>query len=223
MARIVKRAVTTLSINYAVCLPALKVRDNCWHSRRMEKDTDEAILEKIAAGDDVAFATLYDRFAGRLYALALRILDDEQDARDALQEGFLYLWEKASSYDASKSKAYTWSVMIFRHKAIDRLRSRRRRLKLSDMAANDLIEIDRYNSEPGDELAAKADDAEAVRRAMKSLPDEQRKSIEWAFFRGLTHHQLAEFFGQPLGTVKTNIRRGLLRLRDALKGAGSHD
>ena len=111
--------------------------------------------------------------------------------------------------------------MIFRHKSIDRLRSRRRRVKLSEMAANDLIEIDRFNPDSGDEMAAKADDAAAVRRAMKSLPDEQRKSIEWAFFRGFTHHQLAEVFGQPLGTVKTNIRRGLLRMRDALKGGES--
>lgn len=184
----------------------------------MEKETDETILQRVAAGDDSAFAALYDRFSGRLYALALRILEDEQDARDALQEGFLYLWEKALNFDPSKSKAYTWSVMIFRHKAIDRLRSRRRRLKLSEMAANELIEIDRINPETGDQAAAKAEDAEAVRRALKSLPDEQRKSIEWAFFRGFTHHQLSEFFGQPLGTIKTNIRRGLLRLRDTLGG-----
>ncbi len=193
-------------------------RGNFWHLTRMEKETDESILQRVAAGDDSAFAALYDRFSGRLYALALRILEDEQDARDALQEGFLYLWEKASSYDQSKSKAYTWSVMIFRHKAIDRLRSRRRRLKLSDDAAHDLVELNHVTHEQADEAAARTDDAEAVRRAMKSLPDEQRKSIEWAFFRGLTHHQLAEFLGLPLGTVKTNIRRGLLRLRDALKG-----
>lgn len=184
----------------------------------MEKETDENILQRVAAGDDAAFAALYDRFSGRLYALALRILEDEQDARDALQEGFLYLWEKASSFDPSKSKAYTWSVMIFRHKAIDRLRSRRRRLKLNDDAATGLIELGHNPQDQADQAAAKSDDAEAVRRAMKSLPDEQRKSIEWAFFRGLTHHQLAEFLGLPLGTVKTNIRRGLLRLRDALKG-----
>lgn len=213
--------VNALLINSAVWLPARKVHDNRWHLSRMEKETDESILQRIAAGDDAAFAALYDRFSGRLYALALRILEDEQDARDALQEGFLYLWEKASNFDPTKSKAYTWSVMIFRHKAIDRLRSRRRRLKLADDAANDLIEIDRFNPETGDELAAKADDAAAVRRAMKSLPEEQRKSIEWAFFRGFTHHQLAEFFGQPLGTVKTNIRRGLLRLRDAMRGGES--
>ncbi len=213
--------VNALLINSAVWLPARKVHDNRWHLSRMEKETDESILQRIAADDDAAFAALYDRFSGRLYALALRILEDEQDARDALQEGFLYLWEKASNFDPTKSKAYTWSVMIFRHKAIDRLRSRRRRLKLADDAANDLIEIDRFNPETGDELAAKADDAAAVRRAMKSLPEEQRKSIEWAFFRGFTHHQLAEFFGQPLGTVKTNIRRGLLRLRDAMRGGES--
>lgn len=211
-----------LTMNSDFRLPVCRERETYRPTNFMEKETDESILHRVAKGDDSAFAALYDRFSGRLYALALRILDDEQDARDALQEGFLYLWEKASNFDPAKSKAYTWSVMIFRHKAIDRLRSRRRRLKLSDMAANDLIELDRFTPEQSDHAMEKADDAEAVHRAMKSLPDEQRKSIEWAFFRGYTHHQLAEFFGQPLGTVKTNIRRGLLRLRDALKGS-HHD
>ncbi len=214
-------SVISLSVDSVLSLPAHREYDNYWRLSRMEKETDEIILQRVAAGDDSAFAALYDRFSGRLYALALRILEDEQDARDALQEGFLYLWEKASNFDPVKSKAYTWSVMIFRHKAIDRLRSRRRRLKLAEMAANDLIELDRINPESADQVASKADDVTAVRRAMKSLPDEQRKSIEWAFLRGFTHHQLAEFFGQPLGTVKTNIRRGLLRLRDTLRGAES--
>lgn len=211
-------SVISLSFDSVVSLPQRRAYDICLNLRVMEKETDESILYRVAAGDEAAFAALYDRFSGRLYAVALRILEDEQDARDALQEGFLYLWEKASNFDSLKSKAFTWSVMIFRHKAIDRLRSRRRRLKLNEIAANDLIELDRFTPDQADHAVERADDAEAVRKAMKSLPDDQRKSIEWAFLRGFTHHQLSEFMGLPLGTVKTNIRRGLLRLRDTLKG-----
>lgn len=188
----------------------------------MEQVTDEAILLRVAARDQAAFAELYDRFSGSLFALARRILDDEQEARDALQDGFIYLWDKAADYDPVKSKAFTWAVIIFRHKAIDRLRALRRRLRLADMAAEELIPLeDTKLSDRADHAVDRAERARTVRRALSSLPDQQRRSIEWAFLKGLTHHQLAEMFNEPLGTVKTNIRRGLLRLRDILKGGES--
>lgn len=186
---------------------------------RMEQETDEAILQRVAARDQAAFAELYDRFSGSLFALARRILNDEQEARDALQDGFLYLWDKAADYDPVKSRAFTWAVIIFRHKAIDRLRALRRRLKLTDMAAEELIPLaEDKNTERADHAAARSERAALVRRALAALPEAQRKSIEWAFLKGFTHHQLAELFNEPLGTVKTNIRRGLLRLRDILRG-----
>lgn len=190
------------------------------HARhRMEQETDEAILKRVAARDEAAFAELYDRFSGPLFALARRILDDEQEARDTLQDGFLYLWDKAAGYDPIKSKAFTWAVIIFRHKAIDRLRALRRRLKLADMAAEELLPLeDAKSADRADHAAERSERAALVRRALISLPEPQRKSIEWAFLKGFTHHQLAEMFNEPVGTVKTNIRRGLLRLRDVLKG-----
>jgi RNA polymerase sigma-70 factor, ECF subfamily len=184
----------------------------------MDQDTDEIILQKVAARDESAFAELYDRFSGSLYALVKRILENEQDARDALQEGFLYLWDKAGDYDSTKSKAFTWAVIIFRHKAIDRLRSQRRRLKLFEDAAAEGATLLVASQETADEAVERMENAGNVRRALATLPEDQRKCIEWAFLKGLTHHQLAELSGSPLGTVKTNIRRGLLRLRDILKG-----
>ena len=188
----------------------------------MEPESDEAILQRVAARDQAAFAELYDRFSGALFALSRRILDDEQEARDALQEGFLYLWDKAADYDPVKSKAFTWAVIIFRHKAIDRLRALRRRAKLVENATEELLPLTSgKTSERADHAAESADRAQLVRRALTSLPEAQRKSIEWAFLKGFTHHQLAEMFNEPLGTVKTNIRRGLLRLRDILKGGES--
>jgi RNA polymerase sigma-70 factor (ECF subfamily) len=196
-------------------------RSQCYQDR-MESDTDEAILQRVAARDQAAFAELYDRFSGGLFALARRILNDEQEARDALQDGFLYLWEKAPDYDPIKSKAFTWAVMIFRHKAIDRLRSIRRRQRLNDAAAQELPPLNEAPaSERADYAADRAERADMVRKALASLPEMQRKSIETAFLKGYTHHQLAEMFEEPLGTVKTNIRRGLLRLRDMLKGGVS--
>jgi RNA polymerase sigma-70 factor (ECF subfamily) len=188
----------------------------------METETDEDILQRVAARDQTAFAELYDRFSGSLYALARRILNDEQEARDALQEGFLYLWEKAASYDPIKSKAFTWSVIIFRHKAIDRLRSLRRRKRLEDAMTVEYLPLnDSAHSERADQAVDRAERAALVRKALASLPEPQRKSIECAFLKGLTHHELSTMFGEPLGTVKTNIRRGLLRLRDILKGGDS--
>lgn len=184
---------------------------------RMEKETDEAILQRVARGDEAAMAELYDRFAPALFAVARRILGDEQEARDALQDGFLYIWNKAAEYEPARSKAFTWSVMIFRNKAIDRLRASRRRVRLNETAAVNLLDLESPQSERADLSVERAESAEAVRRAMRSLPDEQRKCIEWAFLRGLTHHQLSELLGEPLGTVKTNIRRGLMRLRDLLQ------
>lgn len=187
----------------------------------MEQETDEALLQKAARGDESAFAALYDRFSAPLYSIARRILSDEQEARDALQEGFLYLWDHAPQFDATRGKAFSWMVMIFRNKAIDRLRASRRRFRLNEMAADYLLDLDNALPESADTTVDRSERAEMVRRAIHSLPEDQRKCIEWAFLRGLTHVQLAELMGAPLGTVKTNIRRGLLRLRDILQEVGS--
>jgi len=188
----------------------------------MEQETDEAIMIRVARGDEAAFAALYDRYSGPLFGLAKRILNDEQEAREALQEGFLYIWEKAANYDPEKSRAFSWAVMVFRNKAIDRLRASRRRIKLTDAAAASPVDYT-MGSEPAraDRAADLADRADVVKKALRALPEEQRRCIEASFFRGLTHHQLAELFGAPLGTIKTNIRRGLLRLRDIVKGGES--
>jgi len=187
----------------------------------MDQESDEAILKRVATRDQAAFAALYDRFSGSLYALVKRILENEQDAKDALQEGFLYLWDKAGEYDPDKSKAFTWAVIIFRHKAIDRLRSLRRRIRLAEEAADEALTFKNDDNERADQAAERHERARIVHRALTSLPDEQRRCIESAFLKGLTHHQLAEMQGTPLGTVKTNIRRGLIRLRDILKGGDS--
>ena len=184
----------------------------------MDQESDETLMQRVAARDEAAFAALYDRFSGSLYALVKRIVEDEQDAAEILQEGFLYLWERASEYNPARSKAFTWAVIIFRHKAIDRLRSLRRRTRLTDQASVELLPLHGELTERSDHAADRVERATLVRQALISLPEDQRKCIEWAFLKGYTHHQLSEMFGAPLGTVKTHIRRGLVKLRDILKG-----
>jgi RNA polymerase sigma-70 factor (ECF subfamily) len=183
----------------------------------MEHETNEAILQRIARGDETALAALYDRFAPLLFAIARRILGDDREARDALQDGFLRLWETAADYDPARNNAFSWSVMNFRNNAIDRLRANRRRLRLNEAGAENLLDLESSRPEGSEPPLERAGSAETVRRAMRSLPDEQGKCIEWAFLRGLTHLQLSELLGAPAGNVKTNIRRGLLRLRDLLQ------
>lgn len=183
-----------------------------------ERESDETILARVAGGDEAAFALLYDRFSSPLFGLMRQMLGDEHDAEDVLQDGFVNLWDKAANYDPSKGKAFTWAVMIFRNKAIDRLRARGRRARLNEQAADECDIWSGAAVQSADDAVNDQDRASLVRNALLSLPAEQRKLIELAFLKGLTHPAIAETVGMPLGTVKTSIRRGLLRLREMIKG-----
>ena len=182
----------------------------------LERQLDAELLGRVATGDEAAFARLYDRFAPGLYSLVLKILRDEKEAEDVLQEGFAHLWRRASAFDSARSGAFTWAVMVFRHKAIDRLRARSRRDRTMDLAAR---EAERFPAE--DDLSALApamrERHAQVRSALDHIPADQKQAVELAFFAGLTHEQIAERLAAPLGTIKARIRRGLLRLRDFMK------
>lgn len=182
--------------------------------------SDETLLQRAGTGDTRAFEQLYDRYAPRLLGLLRQMLSDEREAEDVLQEGFLYLWDHASSYDPERSRAFTWSVMIFRHKAIDRMRALGRRNQMIERATVETIALETADMGADDTLAMK-ERQNQVRTALKALPGDQRQLIEFAFLKGLTHPVIAESLGLPLGTVKTNIRRGLLKLRDLMKGGVS--
>ncbi|MBE7493647.1 MAG: sigma-70 family RNA polymerase sigma factor [Verrucomicrobiaceae bacterium] len=180
--------------------------------------TDEELLQRAGRGDSRAFDQLYDRLAPRLYGLLRQMLHDEKDAEDVLQDGFVQLWEHASSFDSSRAKAFTWAVMIFRNKAIDRMRALGRRTRLVEAASVEHATLSEDVQRGADEDVVSQERASIVREALKQLPPEQRRLVELAFLKGLTHHVISETLGMPLGTVKTNIRRGLMRLRDLLKG-----
>lgn len=180
-------------------------------------DIDARLLRRMALRDKAAFAELYDRFSRPLYATALRIVGDATEAQDIVHDVFLTLWEKAGVFARERGSAFGWAVTLARNRAIDRVRSRRRRAGLLAAAAPaDLGYHDDAAGPSADAAAASGDQARAVRAAVAALPHEQQRALELAFFSGLTQQEIADQLATPLGTVKARIRRGLLKLRDTL-------
>lgn len=181
-------------------------------------ESDRAALARLASGDQDALGELYDRHGRLIYSLALRILRDQSDAEDTVQEVFSQAWRQASRYDGTRASVIGWLLNLTRSRAIDRLRGRRSRPEpaADDSALRDLPDA----LVPVDEQLAWANRAAQVRAALEGLTVLQRVAIELAFFEGLTHAEVADRLELPLGTVKTRIRQGLLTLRDRLAGAG---
>lgn len=175
-------------------------------------DTD--LLRSVARGDEQALAAIYDRYRLILFGLILRILHDRQEAEDVLQEAFLQVWRRATDFDESRGRAFTWLVTIARSRALDRLRSLGSRAKLADeVVAHSLGDA------AGDAAAdaLRSEQGVIVRRALAELPEEQRQALFLAYFEGLTQSEIADRLGDPLGTVKTRMRSGLIRLRELLR------
>lgn len=187
----------------------------------MEHETDEAILERVAKGDEAALGELHDRLAPALLALAKSILGDGPDAVTALHEGFVALWDRAGEFDPAKHRAFSWVVTHFRNRIIDRLRASHRRLRVQDRPDEGALDLENPPVQEPGAPAERVARVQAAQRAMRSLPEEQRRCIERAFLRGLTYLQLSDQLGATPGAVKINIRRGLLRLRDILGGGAS--
>jgi RNA polymerase sigma-70 factor (ECF subfamily) len=177
--------------------------------------SDRYIVERMSRGDGDALASLYDRHARMVYALALRMLGDPSDAEDVAQEVFVQAWRSASSYDAGRGAVAAWLVVMARSRALDRLRRRR---GTTDSSGPETLDRLPAAALPQDVRVDLADTATRIRAALRGLPFLQRTAIELAFFDGLSHAEVAERLEQPLGTVKTRIRLGLSKLREALAG-----
>lgn len=173
---------------------------------------DIELIERIRNRDQSAVGELYDRRSKLLYSLILRILRDRSLAEDVLQEVFLSLWTRAHTYNRSLGSPVAWLVRIARNRAIDRLRSAGARSRVETEAAP--ADVMEYVT-PEDSVNA-TEMGYLVAKAMTSLPAQQRTLIEDAFYRGMTHAELADRHQMPLGTVKTRIRSGLQMLRGAL-------
>ena len=178
--------------------------------RREVDAVDIALLQRISTRDHTAVAELYDRHSRLLFSLITRIVHDRAEAEEVLQEVFLTVWTKAHTYDSRLGSPMGWLVRLARNRAIDRFRTlgaRARAVEAMD------------EPQPGDNPEAttvRNQERSRVRQALGTLPAEQRQLIEQAYFRGLTHSELAEAFGLPLGTVKTRVRSGLQTLRAQL-------
>jgi RNA polymerase sigma-70 factor (ECF subfamily) len=177
--------------------------------------TDEELVARLAAGvDEEALSELYDRYQAVMYGLAMRITNDAALAQDAVQEAFVGVWRNASRYAEGRASVRTWMIAIAHHRAIDIVRRRR---AISPLPEFDEVHEALTAPDVWPEVARAADAAE-VRRAMSTLPEAQRKSIELAYFSGLTQTEIAEREGIPLGTVKSRVRLGLGALRRELEG-----
>lgn len=177
---------------------------------------DAALLADVAAGHADALKRLYDRRAGALFALLVRILADEAEAGEALQETFVAIWQRAGRYDAGRSAPLTWMVMLARGLALDRRRARERRRGWIGAYEAEVASLE-VETRTGFADLADRESRRQVADALGRLPEEQRHALELAFFRGWTHEDIARATGTPLGTIKARIRRGLGALRHHLR------
>ncbi|MEX0750769.1 MAG: sigma-70 family RNA polymerase sigma factor [Dehalococcoidia bacterium] len=169
----------------------------------------------VQSGDDGALAALYDRYGGIAYGLAYRIAGDAGMAEDAVQEAFVSMWRQAPRFDPERGQVRSWLLTIVHHKAIDlvRRRSNRPERQMPEGAEEFMIGTE---GQP-EALAEWALEAEAVREAVRQIPEDQRLTVEAAYFRGLTHVEIAEEMGVPLGTVKSRLRIAMEKMRDHLR------
>jgi len=175
---------------------------------------DASLLRAVQRGDQQAFAALYDRYAGVAYGLAYRITNDGASAEDAVQEAFVSTWKQAPRFDPDRGQVRSWLLTIVHHRAIDTVRRRSSRNEHALPEGPEEFIATRGRPE---ELAEWTLEAEAVREALRLVPDDQRQTIELAYFGGLTHVEIAERMRVPLGTVKSRLRIGLEKMREYLR------
>ena len=172
--------------------------------------SDAEIVAQLRQGDKGALVRLYDEYSGLVYGVARRVLRDAAAAEDVVQEVFLQLWRNPAAFNEERGRLAPWLAVIARHKAVDQLR------KLKYEAAPDPDTSDGPAAEPAAPATISADsfaDAGKAKRLMAQLPSEQKEALEMAYLDGLTHSEIAQRTGEPLGTVKSRIRLGLNFLR----------
>ncbi len=175
-------------------------------------------MSLVGAGDTDAFATLYDRHGRAAYSLAYRMMGEKQEAEDVVQEAFIKVWRSAGGYRVGRGSVRTWILSIIHNRGIDQIRSRAHLRRKQDK-----IEASASTSEPSEAFSETWKNAQRdqVREALNTLPQEQLKILELAYFSGYTHVEIAEQLDLPLGTVKGRMRLGLNKLRDFYQARGT--
>ncbi|MDF1752250.1 MAG: sigma-70 family RNA polymerase sigma factor [Verrucomicrobiales bacterium] len=186
--------------------------------REYNDEADARDIAGIANGDRDAFQRVHDRYEGLLYATIFKVLNDHCDAEEVLQEVFFSLWRKANQFHENRGRPVTWLNSMARNRAIDRIRMKQRRAKLRD-GFNDeqTVNPQMQTAINGSQAATRRDACRAVRSAILELTPVQREAIELSYFEGLTQKEIARLLGEPLGTVKARIRRGLAKLKDTVE------
>ena len=174
-----------------------------------------SLITRVAGGDQLALASLYQNSSRVVYGLLLRILNEHGLAEEVLLDVYMQVWRQADSYDEGRGSPMAWMLTIARSRAIDRLRSGRQELLLRE--SFEAIEENVSSDIDVEENAAIAEVQGKVREALETLPAEQREVIEMAYYGGLSHSEIALQLEQPLGTVKTRVRLGMMKLRDLLQ------
>lgn len=187
---------------------------------------DAALMEALGRGEIQALERLYDKYSALVFSVSLRVLHDAQLAEDVVQEVFLRLWRQPASFDPGRGRFISWLMSVTRNRALDELRRVSRRNRSEDHEEDESSPLDALaTSDRMDDPALGVElqeQREAVRTAMTRLPPEQRRAIELAYFSGLTQAEISDVTGDPLGTVKTRIRLGMRKLREALTDFVDH-
>jgi RNA polymerase sigma-70 factor (ECF subfamily) len=176
---------------------------------------DLELLAHIGNKDREALASLYDRYGRRVFALAVRVLNDPVSSEEVTQDVFMSVWRRGATYTSKKGKFTTWLFSIAHNRTIDELRKRRRDRSRQNDDIDDHLNIKSDDTSPADAAVAQSEYAK-IRAALEKLPEEQKNVVELSYFKGLTQTEIAEKTGQPLGTVKTRMRLALKKLRKTL-------
>ena len=186
-----------------------------------KQPTDAALMERVLQRDSTALEVLYDRYGRPVYSLVLRISQQPASAEEIVQDVFLQLWRSAERFQSSRGPLEPWLFTMARNRALDFLRLKReKQRRREDSTDSDLPFSAVARPDPEGDID-RSRRTEKVRALMSSLPDAQRRAIELAFFEGMSHSEISEAMGEALGTVKSWIRGGLLRLRESLEEARS--
>jgi RNA polymerase sigma-70 factor (ECF subfamily) len=180
---------------------------------KIGQGNDALLLQAIAGGEEIALSQLYDRYRLILFGLLVRILHSQSEAEEVLQEVFIQVWQRAGDFDEARGKPFTWLVTLTRSRAIDRLRALGARERATHEAIRNIPEA--WSDAVTD--AIHAERSRIVRNALARLPEEQRRALFLAYFEGLSQSEIAARLSTPLGTVKTRVRSGLIKLRELLE------
>ncbi len=182
-------------------------------TREGEDATADELLTLVARGDDKAFARLYDVVAGRVFSLVRRVVRDHAQSEEVTQEVLVEVWRTAGRFDPDRGSALAWVMTMAHRRAVDRVRSAQAATRREDLAAR--LDVETPFDAVSEQVAARVERRQ-VRRCLSTLTDLQRESILLGYFQGYTYPETASALGIPLGTVKTRMRDGLIRLRDCL-------